>query len=113
MMKYPCLVLPQFCTTDIRVEIYGEGIDKNGGPEILFAGDLKCNYQDNAKTVLTAEKKLVQLSGSAFFPGDISPDVPVISGGTVTVFSVQRDIFKGEKARNPDGSVNYTRIDLV
>ncbi|MCI6467452.1 MAG: hypothetical protein MSA90_18560 [Faecalicatena sp.] len=112
-MSYPCLVLPQFCKTDIHIEIYGEGIDKNGGPEILFAGDLKCNYQDNAKTVLTPEKKLVQLSGSAFFPGDISPCVPAISSGIVTVFGVPRDIFKGEKARNPDGTVNYTRIDLV
>ena len=75
--------------------------------------DLKCNYQDSAKTVLTTEKKLVQIAGTAMFNGDIAPDVPVISGGEVIVFGVVRQIVRGEKARNPDGTVNYTRLDVM
>ncbi len=44
--------------------------------------DLMCNFQDKAKTILTAEKKLVQITGTALFPGDIAPDLPSLSGGT-------------------------------
>jgi hypothetical protein len=73
----------------------------------------KCNYQDKAKTVLTAEQKLVEITGTALFPGDICPDLPVISGGFATVFGVQRRVLEGCKARNPDGTVNYTEVLLI
>ena len=47
------------------------------------------------------------------FDGDIAPDMAVISGGTVEVFGEKRRIERGMKARNPDGSVNYTRLEVV
>ena len=75
--------------------------------------DLKCNFQDRAKTILTAEKKLVQITGTAMFPGDIVPDFPTLSGGTVTVFGEERRIEQGMKARNPDGTVNYCQLEVV
>lgn len=112
-MNYPCLVPECYCKTPIMIVIYGEGLDKNGGPEVLFEDELLCNYQDIAKTVLTAEQKLVHLSGTALFRGDIAADVAVISGGNITVNGVERTIFQGMKARNTDGTVNYTRIDIV
>ncbi len=75
--------------------------------------DLKCNFQDRAKTILTTEKKLVQITGTALFPGDIAPDFPTLSGGTVTVFGEDRRIEQGTKARNPDGTVNYCQLEVV
>ena len=113
MLMYPCLVPEWACTTDIHVTIYSEGLNENGGPEVAFEDDLRCNYQDSAKTVIDKEQKYVQLSGTALFRGDIAPGVAVISGGTVTVFGEERNILQGMKARNPDGSVNYTRLDIV
>lgn len=62
---------------------------------------------------MTSEQKIVQITGSALFRGDIVPDVPVISGGKATIFGVDRGIAAGEKARNPDGTVNYTRLELI
>ena len=112
-MKYPCLVMKQLCTTHIHVRIEQEGVSEDGGPLLAFESDLLCHYQDTAKTVLTAEGKQVQLSGVAMFPGDIAPDLPSLSGGQATVFGVERQIFQGIKARNPDGSVNYTELRLV
>lgn len=112
-MKYPCLVPKRLCKTDIRVRIEQEGLNEDGGPIPAFEADLKCNYQDTAKTVLTAEGKQVQLTGVALFPGDIAPELPVLSGGTVSVYGSDRDIFQGVKARNPDGTVNYTELRLV
>lgn len=112
-MKFPCLVRPQFCNTPVTVVIYGEGIDEDGAPEIIYSGEHKCNYQDKAKTVLTAEKKAVQVSGVALIPGDIAPDLPTLSGGYVEIFGVRRDIAQGVKARNPDGTVNFIELDVI
>ena len=112
-MKYPCLVLEKFCKTDISLEMEQEGMDKYGEPlePVQYTG--KCNYQDNAKTVLTSEKKLVQITGTALFPKDICPELAVISGGTAVIFGAERRILEGRKARNPDGSVNFTEVLLI
>lgn len=112
-MKYPCLVQKIFCKTEIEVELEQEGVTRYGEPLPVFAWKGKCNYQDKGKTVLTAEKKLIQLSGCAMIPGDIAPELPVISGGTLVVFGKKRRIYEGTKERNPDGTVNFTRLDVM
>ncbi len=129
-MKYPCLVRPQFCKTPIYLTLYGEGLTEDGAPIAiyerteLFAQDdllpsdnlygdyIYCNYQDCAKTVLTAQQKKVEVSGIILIPGDIAPNVPVISGGFAEIDGVKREIVKGVKARNPDGTVNFTELDV-
>ena len=73
----------------------------------------KRQFQDRAKTILTAEKKLVQITGSALFPGDIAPDMPTLSGGTLTAFGEERRIEQGCKNRNPDGTVNFCSLEVV
>lgn len=112
-MKYPCLIPKRLCKTDISLSFDREGLNEYGEPlpAITYSG--KCNYQDKAKTVLTVEKKLVEITGSALFPGDICPELPVISGGEATIFDVKRRILQGSKARNPDGTVNYTEVLLI
>lgn len=112
-MKWPDLVPERVCKTQAHVIIYGEGLDENGGPEKLFDGEVNCNYQDKGKRVLTAEQKVVQLTGTALLHGDPFPAIPAITSGEFTVFGVKRRIWQGEKARNPDGSVNYVRLDII
>lgn len=112
-MKYPCLVLRSVCKTPVTVRIFSEGISEDGEPETALEASLLCNYQDKAKTVITADKTIVQLSAQAFFIGDIAPGLSVISNGEVEINGEVRRIFRGEKARDPDGSVNYTRLDLI
>lgn len=112
-MKYPCLVPKRLCRTPVTVEIEREGLNKYGESNQSIVIKDMCNYQDSAKTVLTAEKKLIQLSGTALFPGDIAPEISNITGGTIMVNKITRRVFKGQKARNPDGTVNYTRLDLI
>lgn len=111
-MRYPELVPDRVCKTPCSGVIYGEGLTEDGAPEILARFAVNCNYQDKAKTVLSKEQKQVRIIGTAYFNGDIAPEVPVISGGTFTVFGVERNIFQGTKARNPDGSVNYTMLEV-
>lgn len=112
-MKYPCLVLKSACKIACTVTIYTEGITEDGEPEIAIQGEFKCNYQDGAKTILTKEQKKVEITGTALFCGDIAPNLPVISDGEVTIFGVTRKIARGTKVRNPDGTVNYTRLELI
>lgn len=111
-MKYPCLVPKQLCQTDISMEIEREGLSDYGEPleTITYTG--KCNYQDKAKTIYTDQKKQVTITGKALIPGDICPELPTISGGHAVVFGEKRKIAQGTKARNPDGSVNFTEVYL-
>lgn len=111
-MRYPCLIPKQYCKTDVHIEIDRESINKYGEPLEPVVIDVKCNYQDFAKTVLTAEKKLITLSGVALIPGDIAPELSTIPGGRITVNGVMRKIYSGRKARNPDGTVNYTEVNV-
>lgn len=112
-MIYPSLVLRSVCKTPITVRIFSEGITEDGEPVTNVVLDLMCNYQDKAKTVITADKQIVQLCAQAYFIGDIAPGLAVISNGEVEIYGQTRRIFQGEKARNPDGTVNYTRLDLI
>lgn len=111
-MHYPSLVLPQFCNTPIHVFVQTEGVSKDGEPLKAFEDDLLCNYQDKVVTVLTDQQKIVKLTGSALFPGDIAPDLATLSGGRVNIYGEERKIADTRKSRNPDGSVNYTYLGL-
>ena len=112
-MRYPCLVPQKLCKTEIHVHLESEGLTNLGEPKYTADLDLTCNFQDRAKTILTAEKKLVQITGTALFPGDIAPELPSLSGGTVTVFGEMRRIVQGTKNRNPDGTVNYCTLEVM
>ena len=112
-MKYPCLVPKWLCKVPVHVHLESEELRNEGEPKYSMDADLLCNFQDKAKTVLTAEKKLIQITGVALFPGDIAPDMPSLSGGTLTVFGEERRIEQGCKNRNPDGTVNFCSLEVV
>lgn len=112
-MKYPCLVPKRLCKTPVHVHLESEELSNLGEPKYSLDVDLLCNWQDKAKTILTAEKKLIQITGTALFPGDIAPQMPSLSGGTIAVFGEERRIEQGCKNRNPDGTVNYCSLEVI
>lgn len=112
MAKWPQLVLPQFCTTDIKVTVESEELDENGTSKTLVDWSGKCNYQDKAKRIYTDDKMLVEITGTCLIPGDIAPELLIIPSGKVCIFGVDRTIVLGTKARNPDGTVNFTQLEL-
>ena len=112
-MKYPSLVPNRWCRTPIHIVINQEGISEDGEPLKALEIDTMCNYQDKAKKVLTEQQQLIEIEGTALINGDIAPSLASISNGTVVVNGVERRIFRGTKARNPDGTVNYTKLELV
>ena len=52
------------------------------------------------------------MSGEALFCGDIAPDNAVIEGYAVIGDRTYK-IYGSEKAKDPDGRVNYTRLELI
>lgn len=111
-MKYPKLLRACYLTTDASIKLFGESVDEYGQPIEREDIKVKCNYQDIAKAIIKDQTRYVEVTGVMYIDGDICPDLPVISGGIVNICGVNRDIATGTKARNPDGSVNYTRIEL-
>lgn len=89
-MKYPCLVPKRLCKTPVHVHLESEEINNLGNPKYFLDADLLCNWQDKAKTILTAEKKLIQITGTALFPGDIAPQMR-LSAGEPSRYLVKRD----------------------
>lgn len=110
-MKFPQLVPNRVCTTDVMV-YKTEGLNRDGSKKhiVIFRG--KCFHNEKSKQKLNAEKQLITLSGEALFNGDIAPDSAVIDG-YVQIGESRYRIYGSQKAKNPDGTVNYTRLELM
>lgn len=111
-MKYPPLVPDWVCTTPITVNIDGEGLTEDGAPSSETEIKTYCNWQDGGQSVMTGDEKIIDISGRAYFNGDIAPSLSNITGGSATVFGEVREIHRGYKRRNPDGTVNHTEIEF-
>lgn len=96
----------------MHVVIEAEDPNEYGEREVLLDGNMLCNYQDAASVRHTSEKQTPSVTGTIYIDGDILPGVAVISCGYVEIFGEIRKIVNGCKARNLDGSVNYTRLDV-
>ena len=109
-MKYPKLVPERVCTTPCTV-YRTDGLNRDGSKKrtVIFEG--KCFHSEKARQKLSAEKQLITLSGEALFCGDIAPDNAVIEG--YAVIGGEYKIYGSEKAKTPDGTVNYTRLELI
>ena len=113
-MKYPKLVPEWVCTTPIYLQIEQEGLTEDGEPLTVAIGSaqapLMCNWQDGGRVRLTLEQRIVEVSGRAYFNGDICPSLSNITSGEGYVFGEKREILQGFKRRDPDGTVNYTEV---
>ena len=111
-MKYPELVPDRVCTTDITIYREG-GLNKDGSPKrtVIFEG--KCNYAEKTYQRITADKQIITLNAQALFNGDIAPEIDCIEGEVNVLHGVHRRIYASQKNRNPDGTVNYTRLELI
>ena len=109
-MKYPKLVPERVCTTPCTV-YRTDGLNRDGSKKrtVIFEG--KCFHSEKARQKLSAEKQLITLSGEALFNGDIASDSPIADGAVE--IGREYKIYGSEKAKNPDGTVNYTRLELI
>lgn len=109
-MAFPKLVRNP--KTSVHVTITAAEPNEFNETEVLLDKDFLCNYQDSATAKYTADKRALEVTGVVYIDGDILPGAAVISSGHAVIFGEMRDIVAGTKARNLDGSVNYTRLDV-
>lgn len=112
-MKFPCLVDKRYCNTPIKVVIESNELSEDGELTQVLEIDTTCNLQMGASTSFTKDKEKIELTGVALFIGDLCPAIPVIASGSVTIDGNTYGINKGKKNLNPDGTVNYTTLELV
>ena len=108
-MKWPELVPDRVCTTPIIV-YFTDGFTKDGEPNRNVIFDGNCNWAEQSREVLSADRSLVTLSATALFNGDIYPEKDIT--GEVEVHGIIRRVHSASRARNLDGTVNYTRLEL-
>ena len=112
-MAFPCLVDKKFCKTNVLVTIDRDEMNEDGEIEKYASIITTCNLQMGARVSMTKDKEKIELAGVALFIGDLCPSVPVISSGTVKIYDREYSINKGTKNLNPDGTVNYTTLELI
>lgn len=108
---YPRLV--RMARTPVTVVLEAEKPNEFGEREEILHANLMCNFQQKAHVIYTAQKEKISADAVLLFDGDICPRIALPMSGYVVIFGEKRRIVKGEKCRNADGSVNFTRLDVI
>lgn len=111
-MKYPQLVPDMVCNTPVSLKLNSEDLDRYGQPQEILNLDTKCNYQCTSQRTIEDKEIIIKTVATLLFNGDIAPQIEEITSGEVILNGETRQIEKSSKVRNPDGTVNYTRIYL-
>ena len=106
------LFYPSFFDT-MPISVYLVEIDEDGAEAITNYWEGLCNFSESNKRVQNNKGLWVHLSGVVHIKGDIFPNVPVISNGYVIFNGQKINISKATRPRNPDGTVNHTRLELM
>lgn len=111
-MRWPKLVAAFTQSMPVSAVVDLDGIDEDGAPIEGARWEGRCNWQDRTMEAFAKDKAETRVVASLYIDGDPFPTVPVIAGGTVVFLGDERTIAAGTKSRNPDGTVNFTRLDL-
>jgi len=108
--KLPYLNIWDVTPCSIKIE---GGMSEDGEPVELASWSGKVNYSEKAKRVQDKDGRWVQLAAVIHVKGDIIPGV-VFKGGVVTITGLPARTITGyARPRNPDGTVNHTRLELI
>lgn len=112
-MRWPSLVRGFAASTQVSAAIEAGGFDEDGAPVEAATWSGKANWQDTARRVFQTDRGEDVATATLYIDGDALPDVARIAGGTVSALGLEWRIVAGTRARNPDGTVNYTRLELA
>lgn len=109
-MKYPKLV--RHAEIDVHITVLSDDINEFNERETILDADFKCNYQSTGMTKTSDKSTSPEVTGCIFINGDIIPKYEDVTNGYAVIFAKKHEISGIQKARNPDGTVNYVRIDI-
>lgn len=108
------LDFPSFlANTDCSIVINKEGISEEGEPLKALSINKKCIFRERDKTIYNSEGQKVILNGEVLIEGDIAPDLNSVADGTVSLNGKRYKVYAGYRPRNPDGTVNHTKLELM
>lgn len=110
-MQWPELVKPWACKVPITITLT-DGIGEDGAPKVAATVTARCSYNGKGGWTVDEHRQAVRYTGSALLPGDIAPQLAHLTGWA-ELLGKRLVIHNAERARNPDGSVNYTRLELM
>ena len=111
-MRWPSLVKGFARSTMVSVSVGAAGFDEDGAPVEAASWSGMASWQDTARRTFATDRGEDTATATVYADGDVLPGVAHITGGTVRAFGEERQIVAGAKWRNPDGTVNYTRLEL-
>lgn len=136
-MRYPKLVPPRLCNANVHIVFFG-GLNMEGIEERIGEYSGKCNLSLKTRHTVTEDKRIITLEAVALFDGDIIPylsnpagemsvkenfpleceDRRCLETENGDIFSVcslgkPYRIFRITKERNPDGTVNFTKVEVT
>lgn len=100
----------QWDVTPITVYLTEQG--KGGKKETEETWTGLCNFSETHKRVQNSQGIWVHLSGVVHIKGDIFPDKDHIEG-YVIINGQKLNIDYSSRPRNPDGTINHTRLELI
>lgn len=105
------VIYPKFMDKTPLVVNISDGINENGGKNIVHTYSGKCHYIEKSKTSYNKDGVGTQLVGKLTIGCDIAPNIDLLEG-EVIINSNTYKIFRGSRVRNPDGSVHHTELEL-
>ena len=110
MSVYPKLVLEQFAKTEIRIIAESDNYDEDGAPTSTVDATFKCNFQPSIKRVVDKEHNVIERVSIAYLDGD---KLGAAADGVAYINGKKYNVSKIVKGLNPDGTVNFTEVELI
>lgn len=110
-MQWPQLVKPWACQVPITITLT-DGIGEDGAPKTAATVETLCSCNGKGGWSVDERRQMVRYTCAALIPGDIAPQLAHLTGWA-ELQGKRLSIHAADRALNPDGSVNYTRLELM
>ena len=111
-MSFKLPYFKQWDVTKCTITLH-DGLGRDGAPSIAGEWTGLVNFSEKARRVQNDDGQWIQLAGVIHVKGDILPGIQFVDGVAKVEGYPERQIIGYTRPRNPDGTVNHTRLELV
>ncbi|MBP5261267.1 MAG: hypothetical protein J6Z43_03965 [Clostridiales bacterium] len=106
---------PEFADVTSCSIVFTGGPSQFGDDSVLSTCEGKVNWSEKAQKVQDKDGNWIKLSGVIHVGKDLLDGIADdVTGGRVTIAGlINREINAINRPRNPDGTVNHTRIEVI
>lgn len=106
-----CLLRPEVCTVNAKIELFAKELDEDGAPVVIFENNIKGHFQQVIKQVINNNTRTQEKVGIYLTPAKSIPEDIDFSGGFLTING--KEYFINDVAANYDlqSKLNYWKIE--